>query len=107
MCVGPPLSNTTDCDAPPGEVPGQFHHYDIDVQSHDSLCILLDTLYGSSTGGEPDEWGLHPEGWVKWLRQDASDEALRAGNIGLAAGAYDEQPVTIQFDNVVVYELHD
>lgn len=38
---------------------------------------------------------------------DVTDEALRAGNIGLAAGAYDEPPVTVQFDNLVVYELRD
>jgi hypothetical protein len=38
---------------------------------------------------------------------DVTDEALRAGNIGLAAGAYDEPPVAVDFDNLTVYELQD
>jgi len=71
VCIGPPLSNSSNCNAAPGDVPGQFHHYDIDVQSYDSLCIALDTLYGTNNGGEADEWNLHPEGYSKWLRQNA------------------------------------
>ncbi len=38
---------------------------------------------------------------------DVTDDALRAGNVGLAAGAYDEPPVAVQFDNLRVYELQD
>ncbi len=71
VCVGPPLSNTTDCNGVPGDVPNQFHHYDVNVQSFDSLCLALDTLYGANGGGEADEHGLHPDGWSKWLRSDA------------------------------------
>ncbi len=91
VCITQPLSSipTTDvdpadgipdgCDGPPGDVPGQFYHYDVflgggsgnGVQSTDGLCILLETLYGSDGGGPADEWGLHPEGWIKWLRPEA------------------------------------
>jgi hypothetical protein len=71
VCIGPPLSNSSNCNGQPGDVPNQFHHYDVDVQSLDSLCIALDTLYGTNNGGEADEQALHPEGWSKWLRQNA------------------------------------
>ncbi len=71
VCIGPPLANTANCNGAPGEVMNQFYHYDINVQSADSLCIALDTLYGTNNGGEPDEQALHPEGWSKWLRQNA------------------------------------
>ena len=71
VCIGPPLANTANCNGAPGEVAGQFYHYDISVLSTDSLCIALDTLYGTNGGGEADEQALHPEGWSKWLRQNA------------------------------------
>ncbi|MFN2186786.1 MAG: hypothetical protein ACK2UU_22625 [Anaerolineae bacterium] len=35
------------------------------------------------------------------------DDTLRAGIIGLAAGAYTEPPVVVHFDNLSVYELQD
>ena len=38
---------------------------------------------------------------------DVVDDTLRAGIIGLAAGAYEEPPVTDRFDNMRVYELQD
>ena len=38
---------------------------------------------------------------------DVSDDTLRAGIIGLAAGAYTEPPVVVHFDNLSVYELQD
>jgi hypothetical protein len=38
---------------------------------------------------------------------DVTDDSLRAGNVGLAAGAYDEPPVAVDFDNLTVYELQD
>ena len=38
---------------------------------------------------------------------DVTDDALRAGSFGLAAGAYDEPPVVVDFDNLSVYELQD
>ncbi len=91
VCITQPLSSltTTDvapvdgvpdaCDGAPGNVPSQFYHFDVHlggssgngVQSTDGLCILLETLYGSDGGGYADEWGLHPEGWIKFLREDA------------------------------------
>ncbi|MEM9693926.1 MAG: hypothetical protein AAGA56_15365, partial [Myxococcota bacterium] len=71
MCVLPPLSNTakTDCGRPVVEVPGRFYHYDVDVQSRDSMCILLET-FGASTS-EPDESGTYVNGWRDALRPEA------------------------------------
>ena len=54
---------------PPGNNPGKFYHYSYDVQSNDSLCIILDTL--TATNDRPDTFGLAPGGWVKWLRKSA------------------------------------
>jgi hypothetical protein len=38
---------------------------------------------------------------------NVTDDTLRAGIIGLAAGAYTEPPVVVHFDNLSVYELQD
>ena len=71
VCIGPPLAGTTDCSGPPVEVPNQFYHYDVNVQSHDSLCKILNTLMGPQGGGEADQNGFHPGGWISLLRQNA------------------------------------
>jgi hypothetical protein len=71
VCIGPPLSNTVDCNGPPVENPGLFYHYSVNVQSHDSLCKILNTVYGSMGGGEGDEFGLYPGGWINLLRPEA------------------------------------
>jgi hypothetical protein len=70
VCVHPPLS-AGNCNGPPVDVPGQFYHYDIQVDSHDALCIMLDTLYGSNAGGEADEQNAYPDGWITALRPEA------------------------------------
>lgn len=41
------------------------------------------------------------------LLTELTDDALRAGSVGLAAGAYDEPPVVVLFDNLSVYALDD
>jgi len=46
--------------------------------------------------------------WVNGTHlTDVTDDALRAGSFGLAAGAYEEPPVVVHFDNMKVYELQD
>ncbi len=67
VCISAPLSGTTNCSGPPVNVPGQFYHYSIDVQSTDSLCLLLDSFDGT----EADEFNLAPGGWQQWLRPEA------------------------------------
>jgi hypothetical protein len=71
VCVGPPLSATTNCAGPPVFVPGQFYHYDVNVQSWDSACKMFDTMFGPAGGGEPDQHGLCPNGWNAFLRPEA------------------------------------
>ncbi|MEQ9317572.1 MAG: hypothetical protein RIF41_00375 [Polyangiaceae bacterium] len=71
LCVPPPVSNTSNCSGPPVEVNGQFYHYDVDVPFNGALCRLLDTAWGSMGGGQPDQNGFHPGGWVPLLRPDA------------------------------------
>jgi hypothetical protein len=76
VCIGPPLSGTTNCSGPPIEIPGQFYHYDVDIQSWDAPCSLLDTLYGSAAGGRPAQAasnpnGLYNNGYNAFLRTEA------------------------------------
>jgi hypothetical protein len=66
LCVGPPLSGTTDCSRPAVGT-ARFDHYDVNVQSLDALCVLLDTFDGS----RGDQSGLFPGGWQALARPDA------------------------------------
>ncbi len=73
VCIEAPLSTIPigGCNSigsnPPGTNAGLFYHYSKDVYSHDSLCIVLDTLYGN----KPDEFSQAPMGWSQWLRPEA------------------------------------
>ena len=73
VCIEAPLSTIPvgGCNSigsnPPGTNAGLFYHYSYDVYSHDSLCIILDTLYGNKA----DEFGQAPAGWSQWLRPEA------------------------------------
>ena len=76
ICIEAPLSTIPvgECEklpsnTPPGNNPGKFYHYSYDVQSTDSLCIILNTL--NATNSYVDEFGLAPLGWIKWLRKSA------------------------------------
>lgn len=76
VCIEAPLSTIPKggCEklsggSPPGNNPGKFYHYSYDVQSNDSLCIILDTLF--ATNNRPDQYGLATDGWMKWLRKSA------------------------------------
>ncbi len=55
--------------SPPGNNPGKFYHYSYDVQSNDSPCVILDTLF--SKNNRQDTFDLAPDGWIKWLRKSA------------------------------------
>ena len=66
VCIGPPLSGTTNCSGPPVNVPNQFYHYSVNVQSHDSFCKILNTFYGN----EADQYNLAPGGWSTWARPE-------------------------------------
>lgn len=72
LCVEAPLSSIPagGCNSigsnPPGETT-RFKHYDLNVQSHDALCLLLQSFDGT----EPTEDSLHPAGWGPLLRKEA------------------------------------
>lgn len=71
ICVDPPL-NSQACPNPvpdnqqPAINPPVFYHYDNnDVASHDSWCKALYWF------DQPDRYGLAPNGWSQWLRDDS------------------------------------
>ncbi|MCK6591259.1 MAG: hypothetical protein L6Q76_27215, partial [Polyangiaceae bacterium] len=69
ICIKSPLSTTTCNPIPPepGQNPPIFYHYNIPIDSHNSLCQVLDTYDGKV----PDLNGYAPNGWKEWLRTDA------------------------------------
>ena len=65
VCIGPPLA-ATECSAGLAGTNGQrFFHYDINIDSFDPLCKLLDTF------DRPDTSGRTPGGWQEYLRPAA------------------------------------
>ncbi|MEZ4224385.1 MAG: hypothetical protein R3B13_25775 [Polyangiaceae bacterium] len=62
--VGPPLGLATGGNAPQLNPP-RFYHYDRNVASHNSLCLILDTYEVNDTHG------LSGGGWKNWLRTEA------------------------------------
>ncbi len=68
-CIGPPLGGTkcpVAANQPPVNNPPVFFHYDNnDVESHDSLCKMIDWY------DKPDRYNLAPAGWSQWLRKEA------------------------------------
>lgn len=80
LCVEAPLSTipkggcATIGSKPPGTNPGKFYQYSMSgyPQSNDSLCLVLDSLYGT----KKDDFNLAPNGWVEWLRPEAAKVLL-------------------------------
>jgi hypothetical protein len=66
-CITAPLSGLGQCPADQPVFGARFFQYSVEVGSHDSLSLLLDTYDGT----EPDEFGLAPSGWSQWLRADS------------------------------------
>jgi len=69
ICIKAPLSTTSCNPIPPdpGQNPPIFYHYNIPIDSHNSLCQILDTYDGKT----PDLDSYAPNGWKEWLRPDA------------------------------------
>lgn len=76
VCIEAPLSTIPigGCgfakylNAGPGIIPGKFYQYSIDVESNDSPCLILQSLFGQI----PDMYGLAPAGLTQWLREEAT-----------------------------------
>lgn len=67
VCIAAPLSAGGQCPTPRPASGDRFFHYSVDVGSHDSLTLLLDTY----AGRRRDDYGLAPDGWSAWLRAGA------------------------------------
>lgn len=71
ICIDPPLNsapcaNPVPTDTQPAINPPVFYHYDNnDVESHDSWCKMLNWF------DQSDRYGLAPNGWGQWLRDDS------------------------------------
>lgn len=67
ICISPPLSQNPTCSPPPTKpINGtRFFHYDIEVDSYNSLATIL------STYNTQDVNKFTTKGWSEWLRADA------------------------------------
>lgn len=84
VCVEPPLASApcTESTSPSGSTMGapangeRFFQYDIDVQSSDSLCLMLQHYKTDPMLGPLPQSGAaaSPTGWNEWLRPDALKE---------------------------------
>jgi hypothetical protein len=89
VCISAPLSAGGQCPTERPVFGERFFHYSVDVGSHDSLTLLLDTY----AGRRPDDYGLAPGGWSQWLRAGAQkvfleltdDDSLMPANVFLAS----------------------
>jgi hypothetical protein len=72
VCIASPLSSVPAC---PSDAPGpseRFFHYATEINSRNSLDVLLETFNGESE----DDFGLAPLGWSEWLRPGAKKTFL-------------------------------
>jgi hypothetical protein len=67
VCISGPLSAGGPCPTQQPVFGERFFHYSVDVGSHDSLTLLLDTYAGQRR----DDYGIAPGGWSQWLRPGA------------------------------------
>jgi hypothetical protein len=72
VCIEQPLGGTpvggcktVGSNSQPVNNPPIFYHYDINVQSWDSVCRMFESY------NKPDKWGTAPNGWQDWLRMEA------------------------------------
>lgn len=67
ICITAPLSGNNTCTPPPAKPTNgtRFFHYDRDIESTDSLSLIL------STYNTADPNGFAPKGWSQWLRDGA------------------------------------
>jgi hypothetical protein len=66
-CISKPLSGLAQCPADQPVFGPRFFQYSVEVGSHDSLSLLLETY----DGARADEFDLAPNGWSEWLRADS------------------------------------
>ncbi len=88
ICVEAPLSGIPagGCASPPGApVNGpRYFHYDQFINSHDTLCVTLDTF------SSPDPHGFAPTGWQGWLREEAFKVIVPITDDGVRCDSFDD-----------------
>lgn len=67
VCIQGPLSPVASCPSPEPGSGTRFFHYSTEVESEDSLEVLLESF----SGAREDQFGLAPLGWSEWLRPAA------------------------------------
>jgi hypothetical protein len=91
VCIEPPLA-AAECNAGLG-VAGtngaRFFHYDVNVDSHNPLCTLLQRF------DEPDQRGRTPNGWQEYLRPEAHKAFVMITDDS-ASCAYEDGDVSVQ-----------
>jgi hypothetical protein len=72
VCIASPLSSLAACPSDAPSPSDRFFHYATEINSRNSLDVLLETFNGESE----DEFGLAPSGWSEWLRPGAKKTFL-------------------------------
>jgi len=68
----PACFDTPSQGASPPQATSRIHYYDVAVSGSNAVCTLLD----ASDGTQSDQWGLHPDGWRKWLNPKAATRII-------------------------------
>lgn len=92
VCIEPPLA-ASECSAGlgiAGTNGARFFHYNINIDSHNPLCKLLEQF------DEPDQSGRTPNGWREYLRPD-SHKAFVLISDDSAACSYQDGDVDVLF----------
>jgi hypothetical protein len=92
VCIEPPLAGA-ECSAGLGLAAtngGKFFHYDVNIDSLNPLCKLLERF------DEPDESGRTPGGWQEYLRPEAH-KAFVLITDDSASCAYEDDDVSVSF----------
>lgn len=78
LCLSIPGQSASGCfDTPtqgpsPPQETSRVHYYDVAISGPSAICDLLD----ASDGALVDQWGLHPDGWRKWLNPKAATRII-------------------------------
>lgn len=96
ICVEPPLAGKpcTDTTDPRGTTSGapanteRFFHYDLDVQSTDSVCLLLEHYQYTTNPRAGSGSAAAPTGWHAWLRPSALKVFVEITDDGMDCSSY-------------------
>ena len=104
ICVEPPLAgkpcaDTTDPNGTTLGAPAntnRFFHYDLDVQSTDSVCLLLEHYQYVNNPRPGEGSAAAPTGWHAWLRPNALKVFVEITDDGLGCSFVREAGVVLR-----------